>query len=973
MKKLVYLLCILATATIYSVSCQKQPVPENETGKLVTVTFVAQAPATKTAASLGDGTVSYSWTEGDEERISLFAVTKDSDNKDVLSKIDADASVDNDIMTITAQVETGTKVRAILASEFTKSNNPRLLATQSPEADNFDPTADILISEDKTINETSGESDLLLAFTRKVVANKMSLHGIDVNDKVSSVEITSNKNLAGLWAFSSSSYSGESKKITLTYSNSIVTESSSLVEGGVFDVYFVAIPDNEETINVRVTTDKKIYEKDLSKTISFELGNFNTFGVDLSNSGQIISSGVEYTLVESNDDIYEGATYLLVGGDTYAMGAQKTSNRDAVAVTDKDGVITIDNSIEAYPVVIENTTGGFLLYDTKNQGYLYTSSTTANNLKNQTEAGEYAVWTISISDGVASISNVKNQNRGQIRFNPNNNSPMFAAYATTATVGSADLALYVDLSTCVAHPRIVVSPSAIENVSYSGVEDATNITFELKDLSGKVTASCDGTVVTEASVVGNTVKYSVSANEGEARDGWIKVSVGEVFAEVSVSQAAAPTLDFTTIAELNTLAAGLENNETATFNGKLTGAIVSYKPDAKNAIIKDGAGSILVFNNDGHGLLQGQTFTGDLEVTVKMYFTTIEITALDADFIGAGSVVDPETVTLSDLVGNFSTYQNAYVKVENLKVDSRDGKNISVSNGEKTYLVYDNAGTSPAAVGDVITAVGTVADHNGTNQIKVWASDNITVTTSAPKAITFSQPAAGGSFTVSVGGSNISSGATVASGSVVTLTATAASGYSFGGWTVTGATVANATATSTTFTMGDSAVSISASFNNVNGTTYTKVTTEPSDWSGTYVIVYEESETSGLVCLAGTDAYQNSTTAKIASGVITSNDLSNYEVEIASYSTGYSIKALGGANANKYIEGKGNSNGTNFLSAANKVTTLALSGGVVTITNNTDLFVYNSTTGTKGERWRFYKSGTAAGNAYKKPALYKKN
>ena len=237
MKKFVYSLAVLATAFFSAVSCQKQPAPENESGKLVTVTFVAPAPTTKTAAIIGDGTVSYSWTAGDNERIKLFSVTKDDEEKDVLSEISsAEATIADDILTITAQVESGSTVRAVLAAEFTTAKNPRLKSTQTPNVDNFDPIADILVSEDKTITESSENAELLLSFTRKVVANKMSLHGIDLGDKVSSVEISSNMNLAGLWAFSSSSYSGESKKLSLTYNKSEVTESSTIVDGGVFDV-----------------------------------------------------------------------------------------------------------------------------------------------------------------------------------------------------------------------------------------------------------------------------------------------------------------------------------------------------------------------------------------------------------------------------------------------------------------------------------------------------------------------------------------------------------------------------------------------------------------------------------------------------------------------------------------------------------------------------------------------------------------
>ncbi len=155
-----------------------------------------------------------------------------------------------------------------------------------------------------------------------------------------------------------------------------------------------------------------------------------------------------------------------------------------------------------------------------------------------------------------------------------------------------------------------------------------------------------------------------------------------------------------------------------------------------------------------------------------------------------------------------------------------------------------------------------------------------------------------------------------------------------------------------------------------DGTTYSKVTSAPSDWSGIYLIVYEESSTSGRVCTAGVDAASNYETATIASNVITSNDLSDCEVEIAPYLTGYSIKALGGTNANKFLEGQGsNTNGTTFKDSPTKATTLSLSNETVTITNNTNVFRYNSSN--NNWRWRFFKPSTT-GSSYKLPALYKK-
>ena len=177
------------------------------------------------------------------------------------------------------------------------------------------------------------------------------------------------------------------------------------------------------------------------------------------------------------------------------------------------------------------------------------------------------------------------------------------------------------------------------------------------------------------------------------------------------------------------------------------------------------------------------------------------------------------------------------------------------------------------------------------------------------------------------------------------------------------------------FIMPGGAVEINAEFEEEgqnSGTSYTKVTSAPSDWSGTYILVYEESETSGRVCTAGVDAASNYQEAAIVSGVISSNELSEYEIEIEVFSTGYSVKALGGTNANKYLEGKGSgSNGTNFNDSPSNATTLELSNGIVTITNNTNIFAYNSAA--NNYRWRFFKSTTAGGSGYYKPALYKKN
>lgn len=278
------------------------------------------------------------------------------------------------------------------------------------------------------------------------------------------------------------------------------------------------------------------------------------------------------------------------------------------------------------------------------------------------------------------------------------------------------------------------------------------------------------------------------------------------------------TYDFETIATLNSLV----TSEPSSYNGYLTDAVVSFVPATGTAFIKDATGTVMIYKSN-HGLQQGQTYTGEIEVTaVKYNGLYSEITEWDATFTGETSVVDPESIDLSSLIGHYDYYQNAYVQVAGLTVESISGKNINVTDGSNSYVVYDNPGSATCTVGDVITAIGTITKYGETQEIKVWKASDIIITAFSPKAITFSQPSgaageAGCAIAVSVGGENITSGTIVAAGTTVTLTATVGTDYEFNSWSVAGATVQDASSTSTTFIMGTSAVTISAAFTSTGG------------------------------------------------------------------------------------------------------------------------------------------------------------
>ena len=132
--------------------------------------------------------------------------------------------------------------------------------------------------------------------------------------------------------------------------------------------------------------------------------------------------------------------------------------------------------------------------------------------------------------------------------------------------------------------------------------------------------------------------------------------------------------------------------------------------------------------------------------------------------------------------------------------------------------LFTTSATPTCVVGDKITVIGTVTQFETEStifkELKVWKAADFVVTAHTPTnhKVTFTQPSEGGSFTVEVEGSAISTGAEVLEGKEVTLTATPTSGYKFNGWTVTGATPADASSATTTFTMGTEDVTIAAAF-----------------------------------------------------------------------------------------------------------------------------------------------------------------
>ena len=249
------------------------PVAEPE---MVTIKFSADkaGATTRTAAVEGESEVNYIWTPEDEANMKLFLVDKSVTPEVVTPVATYTATKESDTrLTISATVASAPSYtfRAVLVSNINASDEPVVAAEQSPETDNFDPAADLLVSEDLT---TTGTSGLVMHFNRKIVVNKMTLRGLTAGEKVCRVSIASDKYLTGSYA--DGAFSGIEKAIVLTY------DKETVGLDGNFPVYFTSIPAADQTLTVDVATDQHTYTKTFGAGgIDFNQDEFTRFGVTL--------------------------------------------------------------------------------------------------------------------------------------------------------------------------------------------------------------------------------------------------------------------------------------------------------------------------------------------------------------------------------------------------------------------------------------------------------------------------------------------------------------------------------------------------------------------------------------------------------------------------------------------------------------------------------------------------------------------
>ena len=321
-------------------------------------------------------------------------------------------------------------------------------------------------------------------------------------------------------------YAQWSRLYTITVSDDIANGSvSSSVDQAIEEqtITLTVIPDEGYELDYLLVT------TDLGHVVTVTENQFEMPANDVTVSAVFAYVGVfeqRYYLVTDVSQLVAGRTYLIVNTTAgKALGKnQNTNNRSAVNVTVSNNVIaSIGNNV--CELVLGSEEGYWTFFDANYDtqgGYLYAASSSYNNLKTQATNDANGRWSISFSNGVATIKAQGSNTRNIIKYNANNGTPIFSCYAS----GQQDVKLFVR-SECFEHTgsTTLTCLNTFDRHSVrSGVVLTANkvLGMDMMNETNNLTIDDGAQFIHNVNGVKATMKKSIVGFVGE--DGWYTIA-----------------------------------------------------------------------------------------------------------------------------------------------------------------------------------------------------------------------------------------------------------------------------------------------------------------------------------------------------------------------------------------------------------------------------------------------------------------
>lgn len=292
-----FFLAIVATLSSF-ISCQKEiETPKDDIKSSHTVSFVADAPRTKTNATVDGNKVNYSWAKGDEERFNVYEIVNGQPTQASMVM----ATLKDGLMEISAtfggEKISGASYQAVFNTEV------KTIQTNNDET-GYDQDSDVLVSEVVSDPNNDFNNGIALKFKRLVAVNKATLKNLEKGAYVAHtiIETMDGKDLAGKYSNITDSFGDCESKISV--------ETLHGITGGTAPVNFITLPVADTKLKVTAVTiddnEKFVaaYEKTFSKGISLTQGNLTSFGVLMSEkTGETINLSTDETTTATADEL----------------------------------------------------------------------------------------------------------------------------------------------------------------------------------------------------------------------------------------------------------------------------------------------------------------------------------------------------------------------------------------------------------------------------------------------------------------------------------------------------------------------------------------------------------------------------------------------------------------------------------------------------------------------------------------------
>lgn len=355
-----FFLAIVATLSSF-ISCQKEiETPKDDIKSSHTVSFVADAPRTKTNATVDGNKVNYSWAKGDEERFNVYEIVDGQPTQASMVM----ATLKDGLMEISAtfggEKISGASYQAVFNTEV------KTIQTNNDET-GYDQDSDVLVSEVVSDPNNDFNNGIALKFKRLVAVNKATLKNLEKGAYVAHtiIETMDGKDLAGKYSNITDSFGDCESKISV--------ETLHGITGGTAPVNFITLPVADTKLKVTAVTiddnEKFVaaYEKTFSKGISLTQGNLTSFGVLMSEkTGETIDLSKDETTTATADELTwdRALVHVMVlredekstPANNYYPGNSKTSTRFYKGST---LAITPMNSLSISEIVFTATNDGY--------------------------------------------------------------------------------------------------------------------------------------------------------------------------------------------------------------------------------------------------------------------------------------------------------------------------------------------------------------------------------------------------------------------------------------------------------------------------------------------------------------------------------------------------------------------------------------------------------------------------------------